>query len=217
MRSSFLLLTLAIASAVNADTVTFSDGTFNSGDWSLNVLGNGTATATQMTSGGNPGAFRQVTDNVDGIAMGAFQFKNGAVYNPSTQGAILSLDYSEDGIILAGSGNFGAGGALMQNGVLYSSPSSFSDTSWTHRSFTNKDQVFFQRFFNQSGPGTPDFSATGGPITFGFWRGAAEGTYSITSGIDNWSVTLHNNSVPEPAGLALAALPAIALIRRRTR
>jgi MYXO-CTERM domain-containing protein len=82
-----------------------------------------------------------------------------------------------------------------------------------HRTLAPRDE---NDFFNWHGEGSfPNFSATGGPITFGFWRGNNEGTYSMTTGIDNWSMTIH--TVPEPAGLGLAALSAIALIRRRVR
>ena len=41
----------------------------------------------------------------------------------------------------------------------------------------------------------PDFSATGAPITFGYFRASANeangAAFEITHGIDNWRVTVH--------------------------
>jgi hypothetical protein len=58
------------------------------------------------------------------------------------------------------------------------------------------------------GSGTPDFSASGAAITFGFWRAFSAPTGSNAGtrigGIDNWMVTV--NSVPEPASALMVGL-----------
>ncbi len=60
----------------------------------------------------------------------------------------------------------------------------------------------------------PDFSATGAPITFGYLttNGTPSTSYTVTGGVDNWSVDVH---VPEPASLSVLALGALPLLRRR--
>jgi len=214
MRQAAFLLALLIAGAANADTLTFTEGTFNPADWTVIVRGMGTTTASQILTGGNPDAFRQITNSVDGIMWG-YHFKNSAVYNPSTQGAILSIDYSEDAILLDGTGTLGAGPAIIQGGKVFAQGFGTVGPTWTHRTFNNLHQSTFQHFHGEPGSAFPDFSATGGPITFGFWRGNAEGTFSMTTGIDNWSMTLHTNSVPEPSALTLAVGCGLALLRRR--
>jgi len=64
----------------------------------------------------------------------------------------------------------------------------------------------------------PDFSATGGVMTFGFWRGNSSGTQSTgafdsRAGIDNWSVII--NPVPGPGVMALAGVGGLFVARRR--
>jgi hypothetical protein len=214
MRATSFILAIFIAVTARAADITFSDGTFTPGNWTVTIFGTGTVDVSQQLSGGNPGAFRQITNNVDGIMWG-YHMNNSATYNPSTQGAILSIDYAEDSIVLAGGGNFGAGPALMQGGRVFARPFAFSNSTWTHRTLTGMDEDNFVHWHGEPGGALPNFSATGGPITFGFWNGNADGTYSMTTAIDNWSMTLHTKSVPEPAVLAAAAFAAMALLRRR--
>ena len=212
MRKASFFLAVLIATSARAGTLTFTDGSFNPADWSVTVRGSGTTTASQIPTGGNPDAFRQITNNVTSMMWG-YHMNNGAVYNPSAQGAITSIDYAEDAIVIAGSGNLGSGPAVMQGGKLFIKPDSFGQTTWTHKTLTGLHGDSF--FDPEGGPGPfqPNFSATGGPITFGFWRGNADGPYSMTTGIDNWSMTL--NTVPEPAAIGLVLFPVVALISRR--
>ena len=63
----------------------------------------------------------------------------------------------------------------------------------------------------------PDFSASGEPITFGFFTalsgGIGGGSVSLTQGYDNWSVVVQ--TVPEPSpvpALSLWSLPLIAAL-----
>jgi hypothetical protein len=172
MRGTSFILALFIAVTARAADITFSDGTFTPGNWTVTIYGTGTADVSQQLSGGNPGAFRHITNNVDGTMWDL---------QPSTQGAILSIDYAEDSIVLAGGGNFGAGPALMEGGRVFARPFAFSNSTWTHRTLTGMDEDNFVHWHGEPGGALPNFSATGGPITFGFWRGNSDGTYSMTT------------------------------------
>ena len=61
----------------------------------------------------------------------------------------------------------------------------------------------------------PDFSENGSPIQFGYFRSnsAFSTNYSITGGVDNWTVNVV--AVPEPATLLIFALGSIYLNRKK--
>jgi len=193
----------------------FFDGTFNDSNWQVTTFTNsnpaGTTSGSQVLTGGNPGAYRQTTNNVGpapsancvGNVVG-FHANTSAVYTPTQQGAITSIDYTEDAILISGSGDGqGAGPALIQDGQVYLGPGHVTPSfSWTH--FTNPGLLagdfsavdptaFCTSFVNSSKH--PDFSASGSPIQFGFFRSNSTGLggagYTIVGGIDNWTVTVH--------------------------
>ena len=221
-------------SLAQAATTSFFDGTFNNSDWSLTVFTNGAggnATATQQLSGGNPGAFFQIVDitpsapapNDLGQVFPVFM-RAGATHNPSTQGPITSVDYAEDSILLRGGGDgLGAGVALIQNGKVYLGPEHVTPSfMWTH--FANAgmgaDQFALllpvsQWFSTAITDPTqhPNFSASGAPIQFGFYRGNSTGFggggYTRTGGIDNWSVTVHPASASEQLADLLHAVQGV--------
>ena len=190
----------------------FFDGTFTDSDWGLTKFDNsaGTTSAAQVSTGGNLGAYRQVTNNVGnapppasclGTLVG-FHAKVGAVYNPAQQGAITSVDYSEDAILISGGGDGqGAGPALIQGGQVYLGPEHVTPSlSWTH--FPNWEirasdfsavNVTCTAFVDASRH--PDFSSSGSTIQFGFFRANSTGAggpgYTTVGGIDNWTVVVH--------------------------
>ncbi len=196
--------------------VRFFDGTFNNANWPFTVFTNGgTASATQQLTGGNPLAFFRIVNTTPNAAPNAFGqvfpvFRRlGATYNPQTQGAIASIDYAEDSILIDGSGDgLGAGPALVQNGKSYIGPEHVTPSFlWTHFTNTNLKASDFDRLLPVSQWSAnaatitdptqhPDFSANGVPIQFGFWRGNTTGLGgsggSQIGGIDNWTVTIHN-------------------------
>jgi 6-phosphogluconolactonase (cycloisomerase 2 family) len=202
------------ASVAVAAPAVFFDGTFNNSGWQVTNFTNstGTTSGAQALSGGNPGAYRQTTNNVGpapsanclGNVVG-FHAKTGAVYNPAQQGSITSIDYAEDAILISGGGDGqGAGPALIQGGQVYLGPEHVTPSfSWTH--FTNPGLLagdfsavdttaFCSSFVNSSKH--PDFSASGSPIQFGFWRANSTGTgatsgYTTVGGVDNWTVLVH--------------------------
>src|SRR5687768_1474317 len=94
---------------VSADVVSFTDGTFLNSDWTVTdvALGNGgSQTGTQQLVGGNPGEFRLISSSVNiadaaagGSSIFSFHGRSGALFDPATQGAINTIDYSEEAIL----------------------------------------------------------------------------------------------------------------------
>ena len=219
-----LIMTASVASAAS---VVFFDGTFVDGEWTTTVLTSGlggSGRAGQSATGGNPDSYREISitlvrpTSTEGSLVAVASIKPSAVYDPGALAAIASVDYSEDAILLEGSGNGHALTiALEQAGVLYAGlPRLVSpDSVWTPKSipgFVASDFVAIA-----GGSGSPDFSASGAPIAFGSWRafssppGSSAGTR--LGGIDNWTVTVH--PVPEPGSALLVGLGIGILSMRR--
>ena len=206
---TFVFLFIA-CSNFSIAAVTFSDGTFSPADWNLHVFEIGTGgsiTMTQQPTGGNPGDCCRVyltvgSHSVYSVLAGFYENVN-AVYDPGTQGAITSIDYSEDGIMYTGFGNGQTTGpALIQNGKVYyylnhdSHSGLYANSrTWSRISevgATEADFVTFCEGFRCiNWDDNPDFSENGSPIRFGFYRHDSLGPYVIDGGIDNWSLTIH--------------------------
>jgi hypothetical protein len=119
LASSMLVLVPASAATVN-----YFDDTFVNTDWTIidyEIGGGGVSSATQVLSGGNPGAYREVTTTIPSGSnerrVFSFNFLSGATYNPQSQAAISSIDYSEDSIMFSGGQTVGM--AIRQDGNLY--------------------------------------------------------------------------------------------------
>ena len=243
IRNSYLfaLVILVICPTFSsAGIITFSDDTFNGSDWGLTLIQfgpGGSATATQMFSGGNPGAYRQVGMTVNAtIPAGApdpnrahvhaFHERLGATYNPSTQGAVDTIDLSIDHNFLFG--NAGAGGqgivaALVQNSKIYATAFPLqiqaSATTWTSSNLVGLTASDFEEYrLGGITPFTdplshPDLSASGPAFTVGFVTqistAGAPSQLTNTVGYDNWQVQI--TPVPEPSSFALWAVAATLL------
>lgn len=204
--AAVLLSWLLVPTKAGAGTIIIEDGTFNNADWSLRTTGTDashTTTLSQVTSGGNPGSYQQMqfdlgSDSSTGVY--GYAFYTAQTYDPATQGAITSIDFSEDH---KQSADLGGGLALVQNGELYASPFNYfsGNDQWTKFGVTDLTLANFQ------GPaGQPDFSATGTSIAFGYYFARYSPPGIVDGGADNWTVTLHTApAVPEPPGLLLAA------------
>jgi hypothetical protein len=198
-------------------SVTFADGDFAS-DWitvSLilddpTVPGIGPGTSSSVgpvvrTVGGNPGAWHDdsiVAVNGDIVWVGGF--KTTAVYTPSASGEIATVDFSTDLFHGFASGISAYELIVKQGGVTYFAIpfGTFGNGSWKSYSRTGIKEADFDTNPNVGLPGAvpnnvhPNFSANGGPITFGYvvGNGVAGGpgaTLTIPHGTDNWSVVIN--------------------------
>jgi hypothetical protein len=225
MNAVVVLTFLSIVSIADASLI-FSDGTFNNEDWSLfipppgNIGGDGTVAVSKVESGGNPDAYRRIINSVNGQLIG-YHMYNDAIYNPSTQGAILSIDYYEDSILFDGFGQGQVSGlVLSQGGTNYISAGSgnilfVNQSTWTHHSILS---LAANEFIPLDNPTlNPDFSSSGDPITFGFYRATSGGPYSIDAGIDNWSVEISNAPIPEPTTILLVGSGLVGLVGFRRK
>jgi hypothetical protein len=221
-----LLLSAVLVAATTAfaphsagATVVISDQTFNTADWTVTVrsASNGaTQGATQVGSGGNPGSAREMTNTLPAFsAISVLQIFNASSYDPSTQGAIASIDYSEDRIVVSppfGGAAIGALFVLQQgSGAWYASTDlTFSNLTWATRSLTG---LLASNFLLLAGSGLPDFSSSGAPIYFGVLRSNTNSEqnagYTTYNRLDNWRVTINQvptSGVPEPSTLVLLGL-----------
>ncbi len=222
------LLILLLARPASASIITFSDNTFNPSDWSLTTQtkgAGGDASAVQKASGGNLGAYRQVTVDVIGSSdseVYAFNLKNTATVAPASLGAIISLTYSEDRDTTGQ--EFGP--AIQQGSNLYYAYAGSGGTSgwqstmmtFTPGAATNNLLTAFGT--DMSSSVHPDFSATALPMTFGFAAidNSTASSFTAVSGYDNWAISVTtNNAVPEPAGIGMLILTGLTLMRRPRR
>lgn len=229
-------LALTAASAAHA-SVSYFDGVFNPSNWNeitiTNAGGAGSVTtASQAIFGGSPNEFRRIDMNLiagtPGAAVFSLNVNNLASYDPTTQGAVTSIDYSEDSInLLAGSGDGQATGLLIvQNGIIYIQRNPIlamphpTYADWAQNAApglvaSDLWEIMGNGLFDSTS--NPDFSATGAVMQLGFYRGASSGNFTgqafREAGIDNWSVRV----VPTPASLGLLAPAGLLAFSRRRR
>lgn len=252
--TTLFLVQVADVQTLGAAVVTFQDSHFNASDWTSTkyvdaTVGQGAFfAANTIPNGGNPDSYRQVLLTFrEGGAMRVSHLRDGGAnsfkWNPSTQGAFMSIDYSFDLVMTnyfdpaptPAPGQTAAVGytlLLLQGGHYYTSPVEIASTlhnkQWVSIAQTNRPATSFLRLNLADGtqiPGLhPDFSATGGEIIFGYDSLNAHGSTGIfkatESGIDNYSVSLQDvHVVPEPASTTLAVLlsglTGLAAVRRK--
>jgi len=193
-----------------AQAQTYSDSTFNTSNWTCNVLfpistTGATATCSPNIIDGKLQPSRQTIHNwpTSGISQTQIfvaHLEINSFYDPATQGAIGSLSYSYD----ARHYNPPAGQAvaysvlIFQNGSYYrSTVDSVLVDAWTNFSRTLAAVDF--TLVSGEGPKSPDFSCKGSRIQLGYMTtnstpaGGGTGLSTTrTSGIDNWKVTINN-------------------------
>jgi len=174
----------------------FTDGSFTNNWQEVAVLTDSKATGNVNTvsSGGNPGYYFSITVTKTGSRGFAMFDRPDFTYDPSKQGAIDHLDFSEDTINLGAPSGQLAELLIVQNGHYYGQIASpITQSVWTTNSFTGLTPDVFYGFESNSVAITsshPDFSATGAPMTFGFVRGMEGTLTSTTTGLDNFNLKI---------------------------
>lgn len=197
-----------------AADVIFMDGTFNLSNYSIttysNLLSPDTVTLSQNTSGGNPGDFLaqnfSISSTVSGTRIISALINNGWTYNPATQGAISSINFSiyklttvtltfengtlaafQDGkyyiFIVPGPVDVGGWETIAHNGIT-------SSPSWAIADLVSAG----------ISSGAPNFTASGDPLSFGFLTGATGPLGGVsTLGTDNVVIDIKPaiSTVPE--------------------
>ncbi|THD64976.1 PEPxxWA-CTERM sorting domain-containing protein [Phenylobacterium sp.] len=251
-----ILATALLAGAFAATTAvagqtTFTDTTFNTANYTLGSFSDPSVTINsygQTLTGGDPGAALQGTvssvgANAQGVLLTALN--NTFVYNPSTSGAITSLNASLDRFTTPTNGgdaslvgSYSLRVLAEQDGQLYQATFVFGPINqpggiWndlvengiTASDFSTLDASNF------TGAGvTGGLNFAGDAITFGFamrGSGAVEpdgslSTFDQTNDLraDNFDLTINSGTVPEPASWALMLVgfgAAGALLRSRRR
>lgn len=224
MRSYAAIAVLALGVGVTHADVVYSDGTFAPSNWGFEfqTLGaGGSATAVQMTVGGNPDFCRRVSLTLgagDAPQIGAlsrFGTTQATRYEPAIQGAIESVSFSIDFRRVQASGTDGqfVQVALKQGTEIFAAAGAFTGGAedWTSYSVVGLTAGAFLPLFG--GQDRPDFSTSGQPIRFGFLArhtgGAAQSFTAVD--YDNFLVRV----IPAPGLAVFAAAGGLAAARRR--
>jgi hypothetical protein len=206
--------------AARASVITYSDGTFAPSSWTFttDIIIGSSASATQQTSGGNPGYCRQVKINVAAgnfAQVYAFNMMAAATLTPATQGAISLLTYGEDRNAPTDQ-EFGP--AVYQGGIYYYANAGYYPTNgWS----TLPPTAFASTSFvtPTSSTSHPDFTSAGAPLEFGFVainnNGEDGSAFSTTTEYDNFQISLTTVAVPEPASVGGLLAMGYLFCRRR--
>jgi hypothetical protein len=210
MAKKFMYMLFAVAFMTHAfplsadPEMVFTDGDFNEPDWEVSFVEiglGGTGEISTIPTAGNPGAYRRIFIDLNSGSgekrLFTLHKRIGATYDPSTQGCILHLDYSEDAKFFDGDPNGQTTGpCLWQSGEVYVEGfPTYHPPTWANISYSQITNLLFDRVDPDypSGLDTdshPDFSQAGPPITVGFWRGLASSNFTCDIGLDNWMVTI---------------------------
>jgi len=177
--------------------VVFEDTEFAMPDWSASVLaapppGGPTVTVSQQLG------YRRIVYEMPSwptsVRIPVVHAWLRSTYDPAVRGAILVLDYRQECIALEDRGLSFLHARLMleQGGRVFMT----SKDPWCYREWgsSSLDAQRADEFIALDGtPGSPDFSANGAPIRFGFITEAEIApsvSEPISQGVDNWKVTV---------------------------
>ena len=238
--SLFRVLSVA-ALAVSASSgvvqaQSFLDGDFQTG-WSRVLVVHHSCcddgTAATDPGFGNPGWQRVFSNTVYGGIAGNAHLSPFS-WNPSTQGAITGAGMSFDYSVTNAASAFAP--LISQNGLYWSSTHNYFAEGvfegWHHFAqgtlgVANGDWTELCQGYGYTACNgdVPDFSASGGAITFGLltMSSGSNSIYTAAGGFDNFDVNLDGDfpqsSAPEPASIVLVAtgLAGITTLARRRR
>lgn len=220
---------LALGASSASATTVISDSIFLNSDWTHSILWSNGAVSLgpvgQVLVGGNPNEYQQGRHTSQGPFAGLYDghlFVGGGSYDPSTQGAIAGIDVSYDYKDLVGFGT--QNGLLIEQGpktFIYFVDSNGPHPQWTNLSASGIVDTWNPAWVELTGGvitdfTTPDFSAGGLPLTFGYytfnWSLPQGFLIDHTWGVDNFGVTI--TPVPEPAALSFFALSGVTMLLR---
>jgi hypothetical protein len=204
----------AVTTSVQA-AVLFSDGDFS--NWVLDPIIAGQI-GRQEISGGNPGAFWEVT-TITNASTFTFHTHPSFVYDPSL-GSLESVEFNLDlnNLAIFGQGH-GVGFALKQGGAYFGVGHQITAGLFGWTPLVASGLAFSEGdFFPLGGTsGTLDFS--GDPIAVGFFTGN-QGGNTARVGYDNFNAILTTTpatTVPEPSTIlsTVCALSCGALLKSK--
>ncbi|MCK4951875.1 MAG: VPLPA-CTERM sorting domain-containing protein [Gammaproteobacteria bacterium] len=218
----------AIIQIQDSDFVAWSSFSFVTDDpfTSDSQPGTSSGNAVTVATGGNSGAFLEVTHEiVYGDTVWTGGIKTDASYDPSLEGAIDYLSFGAD--LISPDGNSTAWQLVVEQGgqQYFSFPLlGYSDTSWNDYGLLELTAANFDTnpWADRGGitpdGNQPDFGSTGSSLQFGFMFGnrlTGPGVLSNTMGLDNFRVDIETSVVPIPAavwlfGSGLIGLTAVA-------
>ncbi len=237
-----LLFAAATASTAAAQSVTYTQGTFDPAQWSfsqVSLSGPGTGTQSLSPDNGNPGSnwlhTRSIPLHTVSTQYRVSNINSTFTYDPRVNGELSALTFSYDVLGVTTSGFTSAFygfyiPALRQDGqtFLMRNVAQQASTQWTTVVGTRVGTSDWRDPNNQGGALRPDFSALGSTMEFGYilsggsncTPGSRCNAASFSSRLDNFSVTATSvTTVPEPSAYALmaAGLGALLLVQRRRR
>ena len=229
---------LSLSLGVPVEAATFTDQTFNLADYTITQsLQTGTATISQVQTGGNPGS-AILADYVVPVGPpgtnevgSVFYLNNSFIYNPGSSGALstitLSLDKNVN--ITPSPANFGNAQSFLifQGGNYYLDAVALGSNQNVYLTATLTATASDFSLINVASgavDGTAHPSFASGILQFGFRNGflfdpQSSGEVRILE--DNFNVTLTPSvaAVPEPEtyALMLAGLSALSFMSRRRK
>jgi YVTN family beta-propeller protein len=207
--AALLVGALAAGGAAHAQTVAFADDDFAPADWEV-ASATGTHAELQSPFNGNPPPSREMVHlHLPGSTIGTVHRWLAESHDPATEGTVASLAWSWDRRAAGGDCSTSQpteAFVVFQDGVAYrGNESTFSSLAWESVGASG----LLAADFDDGTGGTPDFSATGAALFFGFVRtttNSSAGPAQLCHGIDNLAVTLTLEGEPEATVLAFSEL-----------
>jgi hypothetical protein len=153
-------------------------------------------TSASIPAGGHPAEFRslQMTSIVNTPQSSFIHLLKGETFDPSTDGAIASIDGAYD-IKSQSRGDIPTAFALLlfQDGAYYRGPTdTVSANKWSTFNHTGLKATDFVNISDR-GPRKPVFSCDGKPVQIGFVALPPRDTNArLNAGIDNWSINFNS-------------------------